>query len=129
MTVIVCPSRDRISWTVLFKTIRLDKCHLELFFSFDATREPDPKYFRNDSLKVLLGWNGHTIYYDLWAAQKVSAFEDDQESWGGIDTSAQEDESQAPDGVLRKEENGGIRSLCLPALLRKEALGDDTMDE
>ena len=39
------PSRDEISRTVLFKTIRLESV-TRAFCPFDSRRDPDPKYFR-----------------------------------------------------------------------------------
>ena len=62
----------------------------------------------------------HAMDCVVWAAQKAKVSKDDKESESGSDTSTAEDESQAAERVLLEEE-GEIRSLSLPALLKKKS--------
>jgi len=63
----------------------------------------------------------HSTDFVVWAAQMARAPKEDEESEDKEETSTNEDELTAAEGVLFEDDKGAIRALSLPALLTQDA--------
>ena len=67
----------------------------------------------------------HAMDCVVWAAKMAKAPEGEEELRDEDESSTDEEEMTATEGILMEKEKGAIRNLSLPALLTQEALADE----